>query len=37
MKGTRMIRNENKIFLGQVGNKKKNGSGIVIYRDGHIY
>jgi hypothetical protein len=37
MKGTRVIKNENKIYLGQIKNKKKNGIGIVIYRDGHIY
>ena len=42
--GTRIIKNQNKIYLGQVINKKKHGKGrffiilgIAVYRDGRIY
>ena len=44
MEGTRMIKNENKIYLGQVHHKKKHGlgkfnlnQGIAVYKDGRIY
>jgi hypothetical protein len=33
----RVIKTENKIYFGEIENKKKEGIGISIYRDGKFY
>lgn len=37
MQDSKLVRTENKIYLGQVRAKKKHGLGVTIYREGRIY
>jgi hypothetical protein len=34
---SRLVRTENKMYMGQIRNKKKHGVGVTIYREGRIY
>ena len=36
-KNLKLIKNDGKIFFGQVDRKKRSGNGICVYREGKIY
>jgi hypothetical protein len=37
LKDTKLVTSEQKIYIGQINNKQKNGVGLTVYKDGRIF